>query len=335
MTVITYKIKNIALLIATIWIFCAFLINSELVAKKGIEAMSLCFFRIIPSIFPFMVLSSFLLKTGLLNHIFSRNKFLNIVIVSWLSGFLVGPKYLSELNSQNDFTDASVLLSNAGVGFVISYIGFTLWSNPIFGVYLYVIQIVSSVLIYMLSNKERIAFRYEEKEKKAFFTEFCSSVQDSTQAMLGICGFTVFFSILKEILSNALNWNNGIFHAIFSAFFEISSGAYSSISCKNPCVGAFLIGFTVGFGGLCMCMQTFSCAPYINKRKFLLKKLIQGLMCGLLSYIFAYFSNIESVESVVFITKNNFEVINVVVSSIFLFSSINFFKKALKNIDFL
>ena len=126
-----------------------------------------------------------------------------------------------------------------------------------------------------------------------------------------------------------------MFSAVFSAALEISSGAYSTVSCESNLIGAFLVGFTVGFGGICMCLQTFTAvSSRLNKKKFVLKKLAQGVLCGLLSVLYAYLFDLEPTSAVVLTTSGWYELLNILISSLFLFCTIIYFKKVLKNIDF-
>ena len=84
-----------------------------------------------------------------------------------------------------------------------------------------------------------------------------------------------------------------------------------------------------------MCMQTFSCVhTSINKCKFILKKLLQGIICGFFSLLYVYFSKLEPTESTILSFEDQIFVGNAVISAIFIFCVIISLKKELKNIDF-
>ena len=89
------KYKNILILFIFATVFAYMIINGEEIKALTISAMTLCFFKIIPSIFPFMVFSNILLRFT--NFDTKRGSILRLAAISWVSGFIVGPKFLYEM----------------------------------------------------------------------------------------------------------------------------------------------------------------------------------------------------------------------------------------------
>ena len=142
----------------------------DIIKKTAINTLSICFFRLVPSIFPFMVLSSILIQAGIINYVLLGNKktilgicknVISIVFSSWISGYIVGPRYLCNKETDKNMTNYALLSSNAGVGFVVAFVGIALWNNIIFGILLYVIQILTSSVIFKCAKNENISFEYK------------------------------------------------------------------------------------------------------------------------------------------------------------------------------
>ena len=334
--IITSAIKNIFVILSVVILFTLFLTHPKIVSEAVSVTLSMCFIKLIPSIFPFMVISGFLINTlGEKNVRGKRNldkckiPYLTILL-SWISGFVVGPKYLCQDNLEDDLTPLVFLCSNAGIGFVISYVGVTLWGSLTFGFYLYFIQIFWSVIIYLFV-KNKTGKIVLEKRAIPLLTSLSSTIQGSTMTMLNICGFTVFFSVISAIFS--IFFSSEIILLSISSAFEISSGIFSAVTSKSNVFCAFFTGFSIGFGGICMCMQTFAVCgeSNINKQKFLLLKMLHGTLCGASSLIFVSVNKQEPLIQAYLDFNSSQSIISALVSALFLCSLLFLTKKYLKN----
>lgn len=310
----------------------------DIIKKTAINTLSICFFRLVPSIFPFMVLSSILIQAGIINYVLLSNKktilgicknVISIVFSSWISGYIVGPRYLCNKETDKNMTNYALLSSNAGVGFVVAFVGIALWNNIIFGILLYVIQILTSSIIFKCANNENISFEYKAVP---FFTAISNSIQNSTHTMLEICGFTTFFAIVRDVILALLDARVGIVTQAISSLLEITGGSISSINSTNVALCSFFTGFTVGFGGLCMCFQTFSVCDKvkISKQVFILKKAIQGVVCGIASILLVFLLNIEPVRSASLNVESSFNHLGMIIVAFFLFCMIYSIKNLIK-----
>lgn len=307
--------------------------NADLVADTVTQTLIVCFYKLIPSIFPFMILSGIIMKS--INSLLFRDQSkikvsALIIIISWISGFLVGPRHICKYENERDVTYIVFLTSNAGIGFVIFYVGVALWDSIYLGTFLYFVQICSSVLLFVLYRKSKEKM-YVSSQSYTFVSSVNESIQESTQAMLDICGFAIFFSIIKNLLVSFINLD--LISLIISSSLEISSGTFFSINSENTALCAFFTGFSVGMGGICMCMQTFGVCRNANirKGKFLYLKLLQGLICGFAMVVFSNFTKAEPVRQVYLKSGDEFSIFVIVISALFLCSAISYLKKSLKN----
>lgn len=322
-----------------IFIIIFYFFNSKLISKSIIDTLIFCFEKLIPSIFPLMIVCSIISESKIIDNLSNEKKSkifgvlkndVGIVISSWISGFLIGPRLLFEKYGEEDLTDYALLTSNAGIGFVVSYIGISLWNNIYWGIFLYISQLLVSLLIFKIS-KTKVKNSYSASvEKKSISDCIVKSVQSSTKTMLDICSYTIFFTFVKEIIILIIaDKNNLIFSCILSCIFEISSGCKNTILLDGNILCGILTGFCVGFGGICMCFQTFSVCK-VNKLKFTVKKLLQGIIVGILSGLFILFFDISLTENVSYVFKQYPVSICVVINTMFIFLLCLFAKKWLK-----
>lgn len=286
-----------------------------------------------------MILSSIILQTGLVKKLLNKENILGIdkaiweiLLISWISGFLIGPKFLNDIETEHNLTAYYVFASNAGIGFVISFIGITLWNNIYFGIYLYFIQILSSIIIFKFYSENKKLRVKKTAKAVPLITSISNSIQVSTKSMVEICGFTMFFSIIKNILISITKFGSHRVNMALSSLLEISGGAVSAITDNSNIVCSFFTGFSVGFGGLCMCFQVFSiCTNKINFKKFIELKLLHGIICGVFSIIFVVVSNIEPIKDVFRTEIIEFNLLDTLINVIFIFFVLHFFKKFLKS----
>ena len=303
--------------IAAFFVLYAFFTNVENANNIINNSLRFCVNVLIPSIFPTMIFSSIILYTkafeGFFDITFKKRKTIlgickntfSLIILSSMSGFLCGPKLLCnnyEKNSinDNDFLNTVILSSNAGIGFLVNFIGIKMWGNVWFGVYLFLVQILSSMILGNLILKRNSATQNTKilSTRLSFSNALSKSINDSSFSMISICGFFVFFSLVCEILSFSFLPNVKI---ILKIIMEFCSGSVAIFSIENLFFRSFLCGFCFGFGGLCVHFQTFSiCEKFpLSKLKFTLFKFIHGSMCGFLSFLFVFIFDIVPSNSAV------------------------------------
>ena len=227
---------------------------------------------------------------------------------------------LCEDDTDEDKTRYIALTSNSGLGYVVSFVGITVCGSLFFGIFLYFTQILSSLIIFKLQKYSVYEYKISST-KKPFIDTVSVAVKDTTHLIFEICGFYVFFSIIKTVLVSIFNIKSStILYSFVASFLEISNGIQGASMLENTALSAFFIGFSVGFGGICMCMQTFSvCNTSLNKFKFIKIKFFQGIFCGISATIFIHFFNISKIQEITAATSAEFSFITVILNSIYLF----------------
>ncbi|MBQ3183282.1 MAG: hypothetical protein IJB57_06410 [Clostridia bacterium] len=262
------------------------------------EALRLCAETLIPSIFPFMVLTNLLISCGFDNMVKSLIKrpfealfhlnanLASAYILGMISGYPQGAYAIAEIYDKGGCTKdeaqrALAFCNNTGPAFMIGAVG-ALFGDMRLGRNLFFLQIGVTLLYGILSRPKRISRSPEIKNNKRInFDIIPKSVTSSVIPMLNICGFVVIFAILCSWVS-LLPLGIEIKAFIYS-ILEISN-AVKFISRKTPSLP--LLAFALFWSGICVHMQT---ASVVDKRfsmkRYYIGKIIQSLSVFLILYL--------------------------------------------------
>ena len=327
--IITSALKKIALLAFFILLYGFVIFHPKDMHEVVNNSLRFCVNKLIPNVFPTMVLSSIFSDVLIANNCKkTKQSLILLTLSSWLSGFVTGPKKLSDTSNGDDITAYAFLTSNASIGFTISLVGGCLWNSISFGIYLYVIQLLTSLLIFCFIKKtppNNIKF-----VKKPLISSLTISIKQSSLIMLEICGFTVVFSIINGIFSSI--YSGELIKNVFAAILEISEGVNSSVLTNNVNTAIFLTGFSVGFGGLCMCLQTFSVVNNnVSHIKFIMLKLLQGAICGALCYAYSIIFSIKKNNEILTSINGELNIFSACINAILMAFTLVYIKNFLKS----
>lgn len=260
-----------------------FIITPGMVSAGIKNGLIICFNILIPSIFPFSVVSVFISKIGALSNA-TRDKFsyyFIILIMSILGGYPIGAKILSEEFSggkilKSDTEKALRFCVNAGPSFVISFVGYSVFSSRKIGVLIFLSLILSSFTVFLITLPKLHAPNTKpcESLNTTAAEAFVNSVASSTQSMLIICGYSVLFAGIL----NAMNYNF-LPLKLLKYSLEITN---SVLNIKNIYAAAFLLGFS----GISVICQIISLSKsFIEKYGIIiLFRVIHGILS--LPYLF-------------------------------------------------
>ncbi len=275
------------------------------------DGLSLCARAVVPSLFPFMVLSELLVASGTgewLSAPLSRplGKLLGLsragccaLVLGLVCGFPTGAHSALVSYEKGSLTRAEcerVLAASSvpSTAFLISTVGGALWKDTKFGVLLYVFAVFAALLCgFMLYVVQK---RKTNEVKKPvslplppiqFDAEMLPrAIKNATVSTLLICAYVVFFSTLSGAVTLILERFGAKenTHAILSALLELSGGVGASASLANRRLAMILTGAAVGWSGLSIHCQMLSiCDGHnISLRPYLAAKLVQAVVCALL-----------------------------------------------------
>lgn len=295
-------------------LFCLLLIlrNSEIAIEYINRGLLLCAKTVIPSLFPFMVLSELLVSGGIENALPKwvlsplRRLFglpdagCCAVLLGMLCGFPVGAKcallaFERGALTREEASRALTFSNNPSSAFLISAVGVSLWGNRRFGVALYATVLTVSVITGIVTNQLR------KKGTGSFSVSldsyctvrplrgaklFTEAVRSSTGSILLVCAYVVFFSALMgtlNIVLAALDLPTSVSTFLF-CLFEISGGVSQASALGSPVLAAALCAFAAGWSGLSVHCQVLSVCDGkgFSFRAYFLAKLLQGLLAAIL-----------------------------------------------------
>ena len=292
--------------ITLIYIFF-FLLKSPILANETIfNALELCYKKVIPSLFPFLVLNELMTLSNLcqilgkkigkpISLLFGISDVSAISFISGsLFGFPLGTKNACSLHKNNLISkeEAERLIcfcSNTGPSFVIGFLGIILQNKPI-AITIYFCQILSATIIGLFLRKNNTANKKQAQKANNFNLSIIpSSITSSIIPMLNICSFVCFFSIISVSIENLLIHltRNEFINIFITGFLEITNGISKCETINIYTVKILLCSFFIGWSGVSVILQSISImSEYkIKCRKFVVCKLFQGLLCSLLSVL--------------------------------------------------
>jgi hypothetical protein len=299
-------LKKITLTILVLILSVLCFVFSKDVSRGVIIAIGTCLNLIVPSLFVFLVLSIFIINTKISYYLFYPIRFIfkfifkvddivaDALILSFLGGFPVGAKLLSQLvkNNQLKISDAQKITFfavNAGPAFIISGISCTIFNNYKIGVIMLICQTISALFIafFMRFNSTNIKTKTQNELPIDLLDEFIFAVNSSGVAILKMCVFILFFSGLIEILkTNLILPFDRVYQALFYGIIELSYGC-NMLFGLNGIIAIIVASIISCFGGICVHFQIFQILKdcKMNIKKFYFYKLLQSLFSSILVYI--------------------------------------------------
>ncbi len=281
------------------------------------RGLGLCVRVVIPSLFPFMVVSELIVRSGAASYfakplgVFSQRLFgvrgegATAFLLGIICGFPIGTRAAVSLYRRREisFEELQRLVcfsNNPSSAFVISAVGVTLFGCREFGVVLYFITVLTSVLVGVGQNilcrprekaQEFSSLQKEEKEtEERGISIFSGAVNSAALSMLSVSAFVVFFSTFTGTVGELVSYTglDESFSALLFSFFELTSGA-ASAACVRPLSVAILItAFAVGWSGLSVHFQVISICEGLGLSlgRYFFSKLLQGVLNALFVWIY-------------------------------------------------
>lgn len=290
--------------------------NTGLAVSQIKTGLSLCGEVIIPSLFPFLVLSELLMlcgidqsAAGLLRQPMSRLFKLTgsagcALVLGGLCGYPVGARMGAALYDRGEIDGDSLSLllmfcNNASPAFLIGTVGTLLWGDRGVGLVLCIIQFLSSTLIGIWFTRKRpipTTIKAGVISTTRGFSAFPQAFVRAANAMLSVCAYVIFFSAVIGIL-DALPWQGetaSVTKTFLFGFFEISSGMKAAASLSDPHLGFILSALFMGWSGLSVHGQiiTVTADRGVFYRCYFGAKALQGLLCaGMAAMVCLFFSD--------------------------------------------
>ena len=287
-------------IIAVLAVGVLLLLRPETVSAAVREGLGLCARTVIPSLFPFFVVTSLLLALGLadgLQGIFApfmgplfhlRGACALPLIPGLVGGYPSGARTAAELYRQGQISrqEAEVLLGfcdNCGPAFLLGYVGAGVLGSTRAGVWIFLIHVLSALLTgFVLCRLARdrgpalLGSRLPVKPTP-FSQSLTGAVSAALTSTLQICAFVVAFGVLSAMLPAWIP-------PAASGVLEMVSG----VSALSPGQTGFILAAAiVGWGGLSVHCQALSVAgpEGLNLRWHWAGKAVQAAVSTLLALL--------------------------------------------------
>ncbi len=277
------RLKGVGLMLVFLLATVALLRFPAAAATGVSRGLSVCGEVIIPSLFPFLVLTGVFIRTGtasrvgrctrrLTHRLFGLSPDAGVaLLIGMIGGYPAGAATVRELldRGEIDRREAARLLTfcvNGGPAFIIGTVGGRLLGSVYKGVLLYIAQLFASLLLAFLSGK-RAPYAPQTLppvRKTSFSSAFPAAIERALTSVLTLSGFVLLFSALltlmdvsgiKHVLLFPFTGSNTA-NAVFTALWEVSCGTMELASCRVPRPFlAFLLGAALGFGGISVSAQ--------------------------------------------------------------------------------
>ena len=255
---------------------------------------------LIPSIFPFAVLSGIytqVCRNSTPSPLAQRiSAFLHLSPISLgalmlgiLSGFPLGGKYVSDLYNQgkisrNEAERLFPMVNNPSVAFVTVGVGQGMLGSVSSGVLLYLCVLVSAYVIGVIGKHEVM------KNTEVSFTSCAplslpAIIRDATLTTVHVSGFVILFGALGSLISALLG---GALSTVLLLVLEVTGACAraAELSFATP-VRMGILAFALGFGGLCVGMQSevYLNSATLSSLSYYKRKLLQSVICAVLCYL--------------------------------------------------
>ena len=289
-------------------LFFEVLFNKNLIIDTISFSLNTWVNNLIPSMFPFFIISDILISYQIINYIprvikkyFSLifnvgEEELSIFFLSLLSGFPSNARitrnlYQENLISKESASHALTFTHFANPLFVLSTVGVIFLNNELYGYIILISHYLGNIIIGILSRKlatnNNINYKPNINKSQRLSNILIKAIKSSIDTLLLILGTLTCFLILSSLIINKLNIDPYT-SSLIKGILEMTMGL-KSISLLNlsDIYKVVISTMFISFGGLAVHMQVLSCLvdTDISYRTFFIARIFHSIISGIISYL--------------------------------------------------
>ena len=291
-------LRSLALLFS---VFVLSLLYPDKIAHSVKSGLDLCYRVIVPSVFPFLVISDLLYRVcdftsikcirEIFEKVFKINGagFLPFAL-GCCCGFPLGVKCCTETYEAKDITrdEAERLIgfcNNTGPAFVICGVGLGLRKDIIQGIILYIAMLISAVLVGILFSIGKKPSTSRNIRRSIGTFSLTDSIKSAGLGTVNICAYITFFACAVGLLRAFLK--ESLPYLFLISFVEI--GSATSILSKTARLSGLsslaMTSFSISFSGISVHLQALSYIKEtdIKVTRYFAMKLLQGTISALIT----------------------------------------------------
>ena len=251
------RIMDVFIIIAPTVALLALVVFPKQTVSAAQAGLKLCANAIVPSLFPFFVLSSLIADTGSARYL---GRLLEPVMrplfnvggdcaaafaLGFVGGYPVGARTVITLyeNGLCSKVEAERLLSfcnNSGPAFIFGIVGAGVFSSGKIGLLLYLVHSAASVIVGILFRRWGRNTLPAEQRSVAYSVQtmplsraFTGSIRSAVSSSLNICGFVIFFTIFIKLL---------FFSGLLPAIADVLGAVFAPVGFDEAWVERLLTG---------------------------------------------------------------------------------------------
>lgn len=321
-----YRMKDTVDLLALLLLGILLFTFPEVSSAAAQDGISLCLRLLVPSLFPFFVLSSLLISTGVvqifvrpLSRLFSPifgtgSAGATIFLLGMVGGYPVGARTLSQLVqrgecSREEALRLSLFCNNCGPAFFIGAAGVGVFGSKTAGFLLLTANFVSALLLAVFLRIWRgkvpsLSSSSSSSSTVSLLTVFPDCVSAAFSSTLSICAYVILFSVLTalvdasgilpffvETLSSLTPVGSapGLWRSFLMGLLELSTGTASLQDVAYAPAALPLAAFLLGWGGFSVHCQSlpFWREANIPAAPYLAAKFTQGILAAFITVLAA------------------------------------------------
>lgn len=291
-----------------------FIFESELIKGEIVSAVTMWVNVIIPSVFPYLVLSKYIISTDtfdifeifpgkLIGRIFKLSQCsIKAVICSVFCGYPSGAVCASSLVEdgliqKDEARRIITFTNNAGPLFLISAVGTSMLGSAKDGFTIFIIQLISAFIYGMIISIKSPKIHSRAYTTNTGYSDLCEAIRSAVNTIINICGYMISAYVMSccvisfagrfIMYSTPLPW----IEVFVKGFFEITQGVKSIAFPGAGCVQFGLICAFVSWSGLSVIMQIKSVAgDIISIGSLMYSKAIQAIMSFCMGYCYKMIS---------------------------------------------
>ena len=281
----------------------------EVSSESAVNSINVCLNSIIPSMFAFMVITSYICSSGVYTVIFrpflwllrkiikADDSILSVFILSMFGGYPIGVKLLRELTAQNkNFSairnvsaDASMFCYCISPTFAFIMLGSGVFGSTAAGIVIYISDVLACIITgAVVSRSCSLRIPLTDKNSSGSIAD---AVNSSARALFTVCTIIIAFNTLLSCVGAALEQFGVQIPVIISGALEISNllKIHAPESYMIPAAAAIS-----SFGGICVLLQCAAIAGNIfSVKRFIIARIPCAALSALSAHIIMQFTDIS------------------------------------------
>lgn len=283
--------KSSLILIFLITILTLYLVNSKLIINHFLDYTKLYIERLFPTSFIIYIISHLLINYQILDELSKISKNPNklyIIIMSMITGFPSGPKYITELYKKQ-------LINQKTATFLLR---FTHFPNPLFilgsltkiipinkGIKILISIYLANFIIAILTNTKEKTTKLTNVNSLDFSSSLKEGIKSSFNLQLLVYGTNIFFYLIAVIITNYLKTST-YSYVLLNGIFDLTKGLFTTILLPQNIRNIFILLF-LNLGSISIHIQTksiLSDTP-LKYKLFLQGRIISTILSLLIFFI--------------------------------------------------